>query len=619
MPKLSYNPVDRSPAPPAYVAFIKIMGMVMSVGALVGLSWMLARYAGSDTRSDWNWDPKSIRTNFDPLYTPEQIKAMQREAAERAMSQFGVPTNSPLVDPPANKPASNDGLPAPFEEHKNVPLPDELKGTDQREIWAKRDNLHLQLARTQLKKGKVFDFAQETREVLDFVELADADRARCMAEFDAFGGRQAGPNERLAFQLLKKLPDLAPRAESGVFFFGPGQDPINEYRCRAFAVEGRLFDLYQVKLPEPLVYPDGSKVEGYFEGVVALLGKGVGSEHAIEQRLVLFQTLVLPADLQPYLSADPAAIAQTDKLATEAVMVKLDGLYLRMWVYSRQVAPFSTQAKPVMSQAHLPLLLTSNLARAQAKPYELTDELLQQVRDAIREDPVFLESEAAYYALLAKAADPEDVVEAVPDIGYFDLAGGGGETGPRYRGQGIRIVGMIGDDYAPVILPPNIAGTRRVFRTLLLGDTADLASPKKYLLDMLEPPTGLEPRALVAFNARYYRNVFETKSTSSDVRPLLIVRRAVPINEGATENNWIYVAVGISAFLGLFVVVTFFVLSDRRERRKFEAASVELSRKRLEKRGGLKLKPLPGDKPAEGHAPEKPPDPPNPPESGATA
>jgi len=588
--------------------------MLLTVGVLLGLSLLLASFASKDDRIDWNWDPKSIRTNFDPLYTPEQIKAMQRNAAERAFEQFGVPTNSPLVEPPKNKPPANDGLPMPFEERKDKPLPPELAGIDQNELWAKRDQLHMRLAADQLTKGRVFDFVDETRGILDFVDFADADRSRCMAEYEAFRGHQAGPYERLGFQLLKKLPglaDQAQRTERDVYFFGPGQKTIDLYRCRSFGVEGRLFDLYKVTLEQPVVFPDGAKVDSYYEGVVATLGKGVGGEHAIEQRLVLFQSLAIPADLEPYVAG--AAIAQTDKLATEAVMVKLDGVYLRMWVYNREVSPFSSKPKPVLSQAHLPLLLTANLAKAEAKPYELSDELLQQVRDAMREDPVFLESEAAYYAMLARANDPADTVEAVPDIGYFDLAGGGGETGPRYRGQGIRVVGMIGDDYAPVILPPNIAGARRVFRTILLGDTADFATPKKYLLDMLEPPTGLEPRALVGFNARYYRNVFETKSTTSDVRPLLIVRRAVALNESSRETDWIFVAGGVAAFLGLFVVITWFVLSDRRERKNFEAASVELSRKRLEKRGGLKLKPLPGENSGQAageKTPDKPPDPP---------
>src|SRR5690606_23603613 len=138
---------------------------------------------------------------------------------------------------------------------------------------------------------------------------------------------------------------------------------------------------------------------------------------------------------------------------TEHVMVKLSGAFLRRWIYSREVKPYSTKAKQVLTQDHLPLLLTADLAVSEVSKYELTDELLQQVRDAMREDPVFLETEAAYYAMLARANAPDDQVEVVPEIGYFDLAGA--ETGPRYRGQGIHVDGMIGDDYAPVILPPN--------------------------------------------------------------------------------------------------------------------------------------------------------------------
>jgi hypothetical protein len=590
---------------------VRLTGMLLMVGALVGIAMLLARFAGQKEAGEWSWNPKSIRTNFDPIYTPAELKKLQQEAAERALAEFGIAVNSPLVDPPRdNRPPANNGLPLPFEERKDQPLPEEARGTDQREIWARRDALHAELAARQFTLEPVFDYTAESHEVLDFVEPADADRTLTMGEFAANGGRQSPPSERLALGVMRKLPrgeQLAARLHRDVYFHGPGQRSIAAYRGRGLAVSGRLFDLYRVTLAQPLVYPDGARVDGYFEGAVAFLGRGVGTEHPIEQRVVLFQCLQLPPELEPYVNT-AGVIAQSDKLANEAVMVSLEGAYLRLWVYSRKVAPFSTPGKPVLCQAHAPLMLAAAVTRSPNKPYEITDELLQQVRDALREDPVFLETEAAYYALLARANDPGDSVEAVPDVGYFDLAGGGGETGPRYRGQGIRIVGMIGDDYVPVILPPNIAGMRRVFRTLLLGDTADFATPKKYLLDMVEPPTGLEPRALVAFNARYYRNVFETKSTRSDVRPLLIARRAVAIQEGKKETEWIYVGAGLTAFLGLFVVVIFFVMSDRRERRRFEAASVELSRKRLEKRGGLKLKPLPGDAPA-GQEPPKP-DPP---------
>lgn len=625
MPKLTYKPVDRSPPPPASIMALKLFGMGVMVVSLVGIAFLLARFAGDGARQDWTWDPRSIRENFEPIYTPEQILKLQREAAEKAFAQFGIPTNSPLVEPPKNKPPAGNGVPLPFEEPKpGETVPEELRGTDQREIWAQRDALHLRLAQQQLKKGRVIDLEQESKGILDLTEFADADRARCMGEFEAYRGRQSGPNERLAMQILRKLPgvpEYASRVETDVFFFAPGQKAIDEYRWRAFGTQGRLFDLYEVKLDEPLVLADGSSVGAYFEGVLATLGKGVGNEHPIEQRLVQFQCLELPPALKPLVNTS-GSVSQEDKLATAAVMVKLSGVYMRCWIYSRPVSPFSTPAKPVLSQAHLPLLLCADIAVADAKAYELTDELLGQVRDAMREDPIFLETEAAYYTLLARANDPQDVVETVPDIGYFDLAGGGGETGPRYRGQGVRVVGMIGDNYAPVILPPNISGLRRVFRALLLGDTADFNTPKKYLLDMVEPPTGLEPRALVGLDARYYRNVFETKSTSSDVRPLLIIRRATPLRDSSQETDWIFVAAGTTAFLGMFAVVLWFVLSDRRERKAFESVSMEASRKRLEKRGGLKLKPLPGDKPASGPAPARPdqvPPPPKPPDSGASA
>lgn len=614
MPKLVLTPVDHSPPPPKHVQAAKILGMVLSLGALIGITFLLARYSTSGPQfEEWTWDAKQVRFNFEPIYTPAQLDRMHREAAERAFEQFGLPTNSPTVEAPRESPKANDGLPVPFEEKdKPGPIPEEMRGVDQREMWAERDARHLKLADQQLKKGRAFDLVEETRGILDFVDFTDADRTRCMAEYAAYQGRQAPPNERLAFNLLLKLPttDLAQKVERDVFYHGPGQKLIDEYRCRAFAAEGRLFDLYQVKLEQPVISPDGGKVEAYYEGVVAFLNKGAPGEHAIEHRVVLFQCLALPEELKGFVD-DDGSLAQTDKLATEAVMVKLTGTFLRLWIYNREVSPFSTKAKPVLCQAHLPLLLTADVARSDAKPLELTDEMLQQVRDAMREDPIFLEGEAAYYAMLARAADPADTVEAVPNIGYFDLAGGGGETGPRYRGQGIRIVGMIGDNYAPVILPPNIAGMRRVFRTLLLGDTGNFETPERYLLDMIEPPTGLGPRSLVAFNARYYRNVFEAKSTSSQVRPLLIVRRAASIRESKSESDdWIFALAVLGGFILVGSLVAWFAFSDRRERRAFEASSMEASRKRIEKGGSLKLKPLPSAEPKDKEVGKPPPSPP---------
>jgi hypothetical protein len=120
---------------------------------------------------------------------------------------------------------------------------------------------------------------------------------------------------------------------------------------------------------------------------------------------------------------------------------------------------------------------------------------------------------------------------------------------------------------------------------------------------MIEPPTGLEPRALIDIKARYYRNVFESNSTSSSVRPLLIVRRMKGIAEDSDEGAWLYAVAGIGGVVLLLTVLTWFIISERRERARFEANTLELSRGRIKKQGGLKLKPLPGGK---GGAPEAP-------------
>ena len=59
------------------------------------------------------------------------------------------------------------------------------------------------------------------------------------------------------------------------------------------------------------------------------------------------------------------------------------------------------------------------------------------------------------------------------------------------------------------------------------------------------------------------------------------------------------------------LVLTWFIVSERRERARFEASTLELSRNRIKKQGGLKLKPLPGAKGGEPEAkPETVPEPP---------
>ncbi|MCZ7605226.1 MAG: hypothetical protein M5U25_03980 [Planctomycetota bacterium] len=101
---------------------------------------------------------------------------------------------------------------------------------------------------------------------------------------------------------------------------------------------------------------------------------------------------------------------------------------------------------------------------------------------------------------------------------------------------------------------------------------------------------------MIAMEARYYRNVFETTSTSSTIRPLLIVKRVRGLRDEAGGSDWIYGLLGMIGIVLLMSVLTWFILSERRERARFEASTLELSRSRLKKQGGLKLKPLPGAK-----------------------
>ena len=608
MAKISLKPVDHGPAPAASAMFVKLAGLVVMTTTLVGVIFMLLTYSWQDERKSWDWEPESIRTNFDPLLTTEQIRKRFKELRDEWQTKNPInqlPGNFETDPDPtsSNKPKSNDiGL--PFDGGEEMPPPDPFPssgGVDQRDLARQDAERELAVAE-KLNLPPVFNLADETQNLLDFVQFTDASREKSMNEFDAYRGRQAPTNEVLALQILRKLPaagsadyaDYLAKVDKDGWFYGKSQEVCEVYRGRGFSAEGRLFDLYEIKPDKPIVLQDGTKVESYFEGVVALLGAGmVRKEHKIEQRTVLFQSLSIPDGLKDYVN-DKGSVSHEDKLVTNKVMVKMTGAFLRRWIYSREVKPYSTEAKKVLTQDHLPLLLTADLARSDKTPYELTDELLQQVRDAMREDPVYLESEAAYYAMLAKANDPDDQIDVVDEIGYFDLAGE--ETGPRYRGQGIHVVGMIGDDYAPVILPPNISGLRRVFRALVLHDTSDLESPKRYLCDMIEPPTGLEPRALIDIDARYYRNVFESNSSSSSVRPLLIVRKMKGIAEDSDEGAWLYAVGGIGGVVLLLAVLTWFIVSERRERARFEASTLELSRGRIKKQGGLKLKPLPGGK-----------------------
>jgi hypothetical protein len=609
--------------PTGSAMFVKLMSLLVMSAALFGVIYMLLNYSWQGQRTSWDWEPDKIRTNFDPLLTTEQIRELFEKRRQEWFTKNPInqiPIDTAEQDDPrrANRPATNR-VETPFGNNDSEPPPPDpySTGVDQREE-VKRDAAHELKVAEALTLPRVFELLDETQNLLDFVPFEDASREKTMNEFAAYRGRQAPTNELLALQIMRGLPapgstgyaDYAAKIDAQGWFFGKSQQVLEVYRGRGFAAEGRLFDLHEVRPEQPIVLQDGAKVEVYYEGVVALLGPGLGrSEHKIEQRTVLFQTLTLPEALKAYVNT-AGAVSHDDKLVSEHVMVKLGGPFLRRWAYSREVMPYSTKAKQVLTQDHLPLLLTADLAVSEMPKYELSDELLQQVRDAMREDPVFLETEAAYYAMLAHANAPDDRVEVVPEIGYFDLAGA--ETGPRYRGQGIHVNGMIGDDYAPVMLPPNISGLRRVFRALVLHDTANLESPKRYLVDMIEPPTGLEPRALISMDARYYRNVFESTSTSSTIRPLLIVKRVRGLSEEHEGSDWIYALAGVIGILLLMLVLTWFIISERRERARFEASTLELTRSRLKKQGGLKLKPLPGAKDGSPDAtPEAAPEPPS--------
>lgn len=637
MAKLKIQSNEQGPPLTGAVMFVKLMGLLVMSAALLGVISMLLTYSWEDKRESWEWNQEDIRTNFAPMLTSEQIQKIFDDKRNEWMSSNPLnklPEGTDTTDDPrkANTPGSNSA-PLPFGnegEPDELPPPGDalpLGGKDQRREAKLDEARELKLAES-LTHERQFDLLDETQNLLDWIPLDDASRPKTMNEFAAYKGRQAPTNEQLALQILRKLPAsgsagydaFLKRVEADGWYWGKSQAAIDQYRGHVFSVEGRLYDLYAITPEEPIVLQDGTKIEKYYEGVVALLGKGLArNEHAIEQRIIEFQSLTLPEGLEAYINNE-GSVSHDDKLVTDTVMVKFHGVYLRRWVYSREVAPYSTAAKKITTQDHPPLLLAADVARSEVAPYELTDELLQQVKDAIRDDPVFLETEAAYYAMLAKANHPEDEIDIAEEVGYFDLAGE--ETGPRYRGQGIHVVGMVGDNYAPVILPPNISGLRRVFRTLVLDDTANLESPKRYIVDMIEPPTGLEPRALVDFEARYYRNVFETESSTSTVRPLLVVRKVTGLRNKDSGKEWIYALLGVGGIVLMMSVLTWFILSERRERARFEASTLEMSRKRVNK-GGLKLKPLPGGSKPEAKAPDdaaaEPPSAPSPGDAGDPA
>lgn len=594
MAKLSYRPIDNRPTASAGAMALRIFGLIMVTLALLGMVYLMLQFSYEDEQPPWGFEYERIRTNFDPLLTTEERQASWEKKVEDYREEHGVelPDSTPIEPMPERPQEQPDPVPFGREEEAAPPEERPISGTRQ-SIEAQRDEeVDLRLANEQLTKPRIFIPADESQPFVDWVPFRDANIELSANEHAANNGRQADVYERLSLQVLSKLstPEYAERIHRGAYYWGNGQAAADRYRGYGFAAEGRLFDLFEQKPQQPVVLRDGTSFERWYVGAVALLDGGIArNEFPIEHRVVMFMTPSLPEGLLPYVG-EADGVSHEDRLASEHVMVSLSGAYVRRWVYSRDVKPYSMPARKVVTQAHAPLLLSVDVAISEREPYALTDELLQQVRDSMREDPRFLETEGAYYAILAKANSRDDSIEPVPEISYFDLAGR--ETGPRYRGEGIRIDGMIGQDYVPVILPPNISGVRRVFRAFVVDDRVDIASENRYLLDMIDPPTGLEPLAMVRFNARYYRNVYEFKDSRSHVRPLLIVKRAAPYARD-DSGNWIYALFGIFGVVGLLVVLSWFVLSDRRERKAFEQSQMELTRKRLEKRGGLKLKPLP--------------------------
>lgn len=592
---------------------MKVFRLMVAALLLSGIMYILTEYSnsGSHERKEWEFSPAQMRLNFEPIRTPEQDKRLLQEALDRELAKAGLPV-VPGRPSAVLPPAGNDGAAPPPANGGKSDTPDSPTAVDQRELWAERDTRDLKMARDQLQKPRVFEPARESEFIPDFTDFQDADRAQCMGEFEANRGLQAPTHERMALEVLHKLPgitDFAARIHPDGYFFAPGRAAIEFYRGRGFAVEGRLFDLREIKADPPHVLNNGAKINSYYEGIIALVGKGqTAEEQPVEHRVVLFQSLALPTDLLPYVNTT-GAISQADKLATENVSVKLTGAFLRRWIYSREVTPFSTPGKRVYSQAHAPLLMTADVRKAEIAPVTPTDPMLQQITDDQRQDPSFVATEAGYYALLNQVNNPDDAPPAVENIGYFDLVGSG-ETGPRYRGQGVHVNGMIGDDYAPVILPPNVSGARRVFRAYLLGETINIYTPKRYLIDMIEPPKGLEPRALVSVTARYYRNVFEAEDKESIIRPLLVIRKIDPRTPPDEGTDWVAVCIAIGGFFVVIALAGWFLFGDRRERRNFEATSMEAARRRLEKRGGLKLKPLPGHDNARDPGGQPPPAPP---------
>ncbi|MDC1142140.1 hypothetical protein OAU50_03540 [Planctomycetota bacterium] len=597
MPKLKLKPVDHSPPAPLSAMFVKVLGLSVMIISLFGIAWMLLAFSEETPSNNWEWSPKDVKTNFKKVITSEQRDALLNRIKSSTPIDIetndpGKPdtsTNSGTINAPEDPvaPENPEDLPVPPNEYDDDPK----KNTGTKDVLNRKHNLKLAKA---LKDDAAFNIVDEAETVIDLVlaTIDDSDQTKLLSEHNANKSRQQPAMERLALQVLKRIggEDLSNKEQTAGYMFGKHVDVVDHYRGKVFPIDGRLFDLYVHKLPKPIILADGSSIDKYYEGVVCYLNAGDGRDDpTVAMRTVIFQSLTLPDELKSYLNANDS-ISHEDKLATENVRVAFSGAYLRRWVYHREVKPFSLKSKRVHSQAVCPLLLASELKFEGIHRVPLTDELLQQVRDSLAEDPQFLEAEGAYYAMLAKANSKDDKIEVVPEISFFDLAGM--ETGPKYRSQGIHIQGMIGDDYHPVIFPPNISGLRRIFRAYLLADMYNLQSKKRFLIDMIEAPSGLEPQALVEIDARYYRNVYEAQKTTTEIRPLLIVKQMTKYSTGADEDNWYYGLFGVVGIFLLLGSISYLVFSDRKERASFERSAMEISHERIRKRGDLKLKPL---------------------------
>lgn len=601
LPVLKPKVFHTRPAPQTFQQMLaKLMFLGMAAFALGGLVMIFSSYSRSGAKEQWEWEHRDIRKNFMPIYSVEENERRFKEEFDKTSKDIGFESTTPQP-PPSNR--SQPRLPGettpPVEPPKEeAPLPGDPA--------AEREAREVKLL-SQLTLGRWITVEDEVAQIPTFTPFQDwrpQFRSHLKSEWDANKGRQAPPYEQLALRLLRRIPvqnsegraAYDAKLEKGKFWFGVGKEAVNAYRGRVFEVEGRLFDLYEVKLDPPAVLADGSTCSSYFEAVIAFLRGGNGlDELPITQQQVLVQFLQCPQGLKPFINTK-ASVSQEDELCKQAVFVRCTGVHLRNFIYNRPVAPFHEAEKPVLSQALLPLILSGDIEPIKRDGYQLTDELLQQVRDSTREDISYVQDEAAYYATLAQAANPADKPKVVPEIAYFDLANA--ENGPKYRGQGVHVYGMLGDNYAPVVLPPNISGQRRVFRCFVAGSLTDLQTPNRWLVDMVDLPPGLEARAPVVFDGRYYRNVFETQDNKSVIRPLLVVHHVERHYTTDRSQDWIFAVVLIAGALVMFIGLAWFLFSDRRAMNRFEQQNMARLRERIEKQGGLKLKPLPGAKEA---------------------